>query len=257
VATVALRAGEYVLGVRVNSVGSAALVRDLFTERHTPDANPPGNLSLWLEKPATGGPQPLHRFYQTYALALRSRSVRRMLDLLWHELEAFDDRCAPQHLLADVAVVIDEHGGAHLLNTRWRRAILHDERRWVRSGFRPVVRRWIRIDLSAGRIDVPASSLHWEGPSRAQVEALDLADRDVGADPAGSFRIVTWTVHPDELSLASRAMAAAGSLLDRTSHDGQGLVQETIRLLEGLGEVESGWIGLEGLQARLARLREG
>ena len=253
--TVPLRAGNYVLGVRVPSEDAAALVRELFADRHVPDAAPPGNLSLWLAPPSTDGAQDLHRLYETYARSLRTRSVSRAFAALWHELDAWDDRHSGDELLAAVVTLIDQRGWAHLLNSRWRRAIVDDERRWQRAGLGMVERRWVRIDPEAGCVTVP------KVPERLSEDALVGRIDEIGVDhrpteapQAGSWPIASWTMEARPLSRAKHVALSAGTMLDLHGPGGAEVVRSIAAHSAGLAELEQPLATFDELRNRLAQL---
>ena len=253
--TVPLRAGNHVLGVRVPSEDAAALVRELFADRYVPDATPPGNLSLWLAPPSTDGAQDLHRLYQTFTRSLRSRSVTRTLAALWHELDARDVRVDGTQLLVDATTLVDGASRAHLLNRNWRRFVVDDEKRWRRAGLHLVERRWVHLDPQQGTVHAPpVPEQLTEAALEDRIAALGVDHSADGEVRSGTWPIATWTVRPQERTLAQRAVGSAGAVLDLRGRAGADTVREMVGLSERLVQVPEGWSGLEELREALAQL---
>lgn len=241
--------------MRASSEDAAKLLTERFADRHEPSAEPPGNLSLWLAAPSAGATQDLHRLYETYARALRTRSVTRALGALWHELDQRDLRATGRQLLADVTTVVDVHGRAHLLNRRWRRRIVDDERRWQRAGFRLVERRWATIDPQAGTVSAPpAPASLGEAALGERIATLGVDHRAEGVLQAGSWPIVSWTMETRPLTRAQQVALAAGSVLDLRGPAGVTVVRGVARLLAELPELHVETTSFDELSAGLAQL---
>jgi hypothetical protein len=230
--TVPLRAGEHVLGVRAGSAALAALLRELFVDRLVPDASPPANLSVHLAPPATGGNQDLHRLYVTYSRMLRTRSVIRTVDALWHELDIRDVEVARQRLQLSATVVVHE-GRAHVLPGHMRRRVVDDQRRWQADGFQLVDRRLVDLDPGAGTVTIPVSGLSDAHEAiRNRIGELGVDHRADALRPLGVLPIAGWVL--PEGTLASRVVEAAGQVVDRPAHDGVALIRGLAELLAGL-----------------------
>jgi hypothetical protein len=221
--TVPLRAGEHVLGVRAGSAALAALLRELFADRVVPDATPPANLSVHLAPPADGATQDLHRLYVTYSRMLRTRSVIRVLDALWHELDIRDVEVARQRLQLSATVVVHE-GRAHVLPGHMRRSLVDDQRRWQVDGLQLVDRRLVDLDPVAGTVTVPVSGLaDAHAMILDRIGELDVDHRADAPQPSGVLPIAGWVL--PEGTLASRVVEAAGQVADRPAHDGVALIR--------------------------------
>ena len=231
--TVPLRAGNHVLGVRTNSAEAGELLRELFAERFVPDAEPPANLSLLLAPTAGDGPQPLHRLYVTHRRVLRTRSARRALDALWHELDVRDLAAARQRMLLDATVVVRD-GAAHVLPASMRREIVDDRRRWEEEGFEVVDRRLVDLDPMAGTLTIPPSGLGSEILVEARLAAMAIARRPEASQPAGALPILDWVLPPGARSPAGRVVAAAAQVVDRPAHDGATMLAGLAALLATL-----------------------
>ena len=238
------------LGVRANTHEVAELLRQVFTDRVVPAAAPPGNLSVRLAA-AQAGVQELHRLYIGTARVLRTRSVARAVETLWHELDLRDAE-ASQHLVLLSATVLIRDGAAHLVPSIWRRAVLDQERQWRDAGFRLVDRRFVALDAASGTIDVPDSGLAGATEAiRGAVMAAGLLDRDeASAHPAGRFPIRNWVLPPAERTLAARVVESAGQVVHRTQHDGEALINALAAFLPQLSVPV--WHDMKDLRGKLA-----
>jgi hypothetical protein len=233
VVTVPLRAGTHVLGVRTTTLEAGDLLRELFTDRFVPDADPPANLSLLLAPFASDGPQPLHRLYVTHRRVLRTRSARRALDALWHELDVRDVAAARQRMLLDATVVVRD-GAAHVLPASMRREVVDDRRRWEADGFEVVDRRLVDLDPVAGTVTVPPSGLGSGMLTETTLAATGVAHRPEASQPVGTLPILDWALPPGTRSPAGRVVAAAGQVVDRPAHDGATMLAGLTALLATL-----------------------
>ena len=248
---VAVSAGGHVLGIRVNLPGARELVEELFADRVAAGDRPDRNYSLWLAPRAEDGVRDLHRVYRTFVRTMRTRSARRALDTLWHELDVRDVRAAGDQPLFDVTVLVRD-GVAHLLPGILRSTIVDDLRRWERAGFRLVERGWTLLDLAAGTVVVPAVDHPLTDPQlEERLAALDLDDRDEGPSASGSYPIATWTTDGGEQSVAARVGQAGMQVLDRGQHLGPKLLTGLSALLPQVGDLGPSWDGLDGLRAAL------
>jgi hypothetical protein len=247
--TVPVRAGGYVLGVRAPSEAVGELLWNLLSERVVADAEPPGNLSVFLALPEPGSPKPLHRLYERHFRNLRTPSPLRVLKALWHELDGYDLRARRDRMLLDGTVLI-EGGRAHILPTGARTAIADNERAWERDGFLMVDRRWVEFDLNVGTVTVPDAGLDLD----------DAASRLVGAGfdvrkgehrPAGTYPIATWTSARLNQRPSDRVVIAVRQILDRTRHEGAQMVGAAAQLLEHLPEVGTTWTDGDGFREAL------
>jgi hypothetical protein len=249
--TVPLQAGEYVLGVRVGSSEMAVLLRQLFAERVVPAAAPPGNLSLFVAPVSDQAAQELHRLYVTFTRTVRTRSVGRLLDGLWHELDGRDAREMSDVPLLEATVLVSQ-GRAHLLPANSRAAIVDDERRWARSGLQLVDRRWLEIDAAEGTVTIPPSGLPAGKVQIPSIDGVSVSDREEPAQPVGTFPIGSWTLSSSPQSLAKQVVFVAGSVLDRQRHDGERLLHQLADLLHRLPKLEPGWTGKDELRELLS-----
>lgn len=218
--TVPVRAGDHVLGVRVNTSNGAHLLRELFSDRLVPDAEPPPNVSVYLAPDASDGRRELHRLYVNGVLLLRSREPARILEAAWHEVDMRDRRASGEDLLADAAVLL-RGGEAYLLPSSLRRRLNDRERRWTAHGFVLLDRRWCTIDLAAGTIRRPV--LGGLDP--------DLSG-SIDVDGQQELTIGYWTASLDPLSPARRLTVAAQQLLDRPGRLAAGDIEHLRALLE-------------------------
>ena len=246
-----MRAGGYVLGVRVNSPETERIVCEVFADRVVADASPPPNLSLWLEPGGGDGPTELHRLYLTFDRYTRTRSVERALADLWHLLDMHDQRDARSALLVEAAAVI-QGDRAHLLPARWRQGIVDQERPWARDGLLLADRTWLTLDPAAGTVTVPPLP-----PSVTEaIEGHDhtgFAHRpEAHACPEGTFSIGSWSTRSAASSGARRAMHAANGLLDRDRVSAE-TVASVLRLLEDLPDhaPDRGFFAPDDLRAAL------
>ncbi len=251
---VPVSAGGFVLGVRVNAPEVGVLLRELFAERVVPGALPDRNYSLWLSPRADDGVAEIHRLYRTFVRAMRSRSVRRTLDTLWHELDVRDVRAAGVETLFDVTVLVRD-AQAHLLPGPLRRAIVDDLRRWERAGFRLVERSWVVLDIAAGEVVVPAPRWPLSAPEISErIAALDVDDRDAGCAVSGRFPIATWTTDGGEHTTAARVGQAGMQVLDREQRLSPELLVGLSTLLPTVGDLAPAWDGLDALRCALHAL---
>jgi hypothetical protein len=250
---VPVAAGGYVLGIRANTAGVADLVRDLFPDRLVAGASPDRNYSLWLAPRADDGVRDLHRLYRTFVRTIRTRSARRAIDTLWHELDTRDVRASGAEPLFDVTVFVRD-GEAHVLPGVLRRTVVDDLRRWEQEGFRLVERGWTSVDLATGEIVVPAPRFPIsDAELTARLAALSFDDRDEGLTLAGRFPIATWTTGKGGQSAASRVGQAAMQILDREDHLGPALLGCLAMFLPRVGDLGPRWDGLDGLRSGLLR----
>lgn len=251
----ALRAGEHVLGLRTNTPEVASLVREIFDRRLVPDAQPDRNYSLALIPRSETGLRELHRVYRNFVRTMRTRSARRALDTLWHELDMRDARTSRQQRLADVVVFVRD-GQAHLLPGALRRPIIDDLRRWERDGFRLVERAWVTIDLDAAEIVIPRPAYPLsDGDLDHRLAELDLDDPGGGPSIAGRFPIVSWTTDAGTQGTAMRAGQAGMTLVDRKHHLDPATLQQLAEIIGQVADLGPSWQGLDELRAGLHRLQ--
>ena len=215
--TVPLRAGEYVLGVRASTHELGELLRDAFADRLEVAADPPPNYSLWLGGPTDDGTRDLHRLYRNCTRITVSRSLRRALEALWHELDQQDVRTRGFRPMIDAVVVVHD-GAVHILSRGLRARVLRDQRRWEAEGLRLIDRRWFEVDLNRGNVLVPSPTLSAEVSDLAAV--VDATDGVSGSGSAQSrwLPIASWTSGVGGGGPAARLMAVAATFLDRTEH---------------------------------------
>jgi hypothetical protein len=248
--TVPLLAGGYVLGVRCSSEGLAELVAELFRHRYRPEAEPPPNLSFAAEPPASGtAPQMLHRLFFGYSRIVRTLSLRRAVDALWHILDSFDLAAGAKLRLA--ATVLAEGDRAHVFAPRARSWFGDDERRWLKAGFALVDRPVMEFDLARGRLVVPRPEVEWPDPGTW--DRGGLVDRPDATQPSGTFKIATWTpTRQTPPTLAGRLVDAARQVEDRQLLDGRELVVRLADVLDQTPDV-GGYRDLADLQRSLLR----
>jgi hypothetical protein len=250
---VPVQAGDYVLGVRAPTESVGELLRSLLSERVVVDAEPPGNLSVFLTLPEPGSPRPLHRLYEGHFRNLRTPSPLRVLEGLWHEFDGYDVRARRDRMLLDGTVLI-QGGRAHILPTRARAPIADNERVWERDGFLMVDRRWVELDLNAGTVTVPDPGLDLDGAAteliRAGFEMRKGEDR-----PSGTYPIATWTSARLNQRPSDRAVMAVCQILDRTRHEGAQMVRAAAQLLEHLPVVGTTWTDGDGFREALCSPR--
>ena len=251
--TVPLLAGDHVLGVRANTHELGRLLSSLFADRLVPETAPPGNISVYVAKEAVGGPQELHRLYATHTRRIRTRSVRRILGGLWHELDTRDERAARRSLMVDATVVVRDER-AHLLPAALRRSIVDNERRWSKHGFRLVDRRWLVIDVAAGTVSLPRPRLKWDAEVADQIADMDLADRETEPASEGSIQIASWNPTLHEGSLADRVALAGEQLLDRRQLVPPEVIRSLAELLARLPQVDAPDADRARLPQRLAEI---
>ena len=251
---VAVRAGSHVLGLRANNPQLKELLEDLFAPRLVPDATPDRNFSVWLAPRASdSGVRDLHRVYRAFVRTMRTRSARRALDSLWHELDVRDIRAAGEWPLFDVAAFVRD-GQAHLLPGVLRRTIVDDLRRWEQGGFRLVPRPWLELDLAAGELIVPPPTFALTDEQLAdRLYALDLEDRPEEPLLDGRYPIATWTTDGGQQSPATRVAQAGTLVLDRERHAGPQLLAGIAGLLPRVGDLGPQWDGIDSLRAAFSR----
>ena len=252
--TVPLRAGQYVLGVRVNSAESAAMLRSVFADRVVDHADPPGNLSLWLSPRSTDGVQELHRLFWNCRSFLRTRAVRRVVGALWHHFEARDARLAGVTPLVDATVLVADDR-AHLLSANWRQYFVDNERPWSREGFRLIDRPWPAVDLGRGTIAIehPGFTAEDEAAFRRLIDGSRIDDRDAVLPASGSLRIASWTLTARETTTATKVVLAAGHVLDLKDH-GAPLVHQLVELMGTMPHTSPGWKEPDELRSLLRAL---
>ena len=251
--TVPVRAGDYVLGVRCSSDALARVLQQLFPDRYVPTAEPPANLSVFLAAAAGDGAQEVHRLYRNCGRLVRTRSVRRVFETLWHELDAHDVRAAGRVVLVDVLALVRD-GEAYLIPRRYRRDVVDDERRWTRDGFRRVDRRWLEFDAATGTVTVPSTDLPVDDILASIASKLGVEHRAEPPTPAGTFPIRSWVLSGRRLSPAGRLMTATTLLLDRHQHVDVQLMGQMADLVERLPSLDQGYAKTEELRIRLASL---
>lgn len=242
-ATVPLRAGEYVLGARVNTPAVADLVREVFRERVVEGANPPNNLSLRLTVDSMDkrAARQLHQLYLECSLQQRTRDPFRAIGALWHELNGYDVRWEQTSLVLDATVLL-QRDRAHILPAFVRRHVVGDQRRWESLGLRVWDARWVPLDLATGEVVLQQPSFT---DAASDIEA-GLRDLGIAADPAPAgaterVPIASWTVPRGMRSPAERVMRATGQILDRPDHLDANDVRRLALLLS-----ETDDLGLEG-----------
>ena len=247
-----LRAGEHVLGVRVNSETLGALVRDLFASRVTEPAEPPANLSVYLAPSAEpGGLQELHQLYDTYSLQLRTRDAFRTLEALWYELNVRDARWSGSRTLLDATVLVRE-GQAHVLPAFMRRAVVRDLRRWESAGYRLVDSRWVGLDLDAGCVTVPEPKFDIAPTGvRKRVHDLGSDHRSGPTSPVGHLPVASWTPSQGSQTPGERVMLAAAQILDRSEHVDGALLRTLTALLGEVADFAAAWSDDASLRAAL------
>ena len=252
--TVPVRAGQYVLGVRVNSEDAATVLHEVFADRVVVGADPPGNLSLWLSPDSTDGVQELHRLFWNCSSVLRTLSVRRAIAALWHHFEAADARSVGHSPLVDATVLVAEEA-AHLLPPHWRELVVKHERHWTREGFRLVDRPWHAVDFGSARIAVQ-QPVYTEEQNAALLRLIDgshVADRDVPLVAPGSLKIESWTLTARETTAATRVLLAAKQVLNLVDH-GAPLVRQLVDLMSTVPQAPVGWGSPDQLPGLLREL---
>lgn len=236
-ATVPLRAGDRVIGVRTSSRGAEHLVRAAFADRIVPGTEPPPNYSLVLAPRVTGVSQDLHVLYATYQVRVRTRSVARAMEALWHELEARDQRARGVFPLIDACVVVND-GSSHLLPSFWRRGVEAAHRRWQREGFVLVDRPWFAIDIDRATISIPPPAVWIDADTVAE---LELEDRMEARPAPGELAIGSWTTAYGHQSPAQRVVTASTMVVDRRAHDLNPVVRTLAARLPAIPAIEGEW----------------
>ena len=248
-ATVPLRAGRHVLGVRVDSATTHRAVQTAFGQRILTDADEcPPNLSLRLAPPDRDRPAGLCLLFDGCTRVLRTRSPLRALRALGHHLEMADVRAAGRQVLID-ATILAVDGRAHVLPAWLRRWVADDERRWSRAGCVLIDRPWVTLEIAGPAVVVDEPDV----PVDAVPEDLRVAFDDGTEAPEariGRFPLASWTPELTEAGAADRVLAAAGQILDPTSHDLPALIEALARSLPQL-DTHAGVTGLDDLRRRL------
>ena len=245
------------LGVRTNAEVMASVLREAFSERLVPHAEPPPNLSMRLAPSASAdGVRQLHRLYDVFRVIVRAREVQQLLDGLRRRLAAWDARATPGTIVLDATVLLLD-GRAHLLPAAARRPVVRRARHWDADGLAVVDDRWFVLDPQAGTLTLPSAEL----TTSATLESLltELGDEH-GEDeevPVGTWPIGSWTAGDDRLSLAARVVLAGRQVLDRTDHDGVRLVSDLAALLGSLPTLPHYWAQHEELPRLLAERSPG
>jgi hypothetical protein len=221
-----------VVGVRVNSRAAADILVELFADRHVPDAQPPPNVSVFLASSSGRGIQDLHRVYLQDRRALRSRSVIRVFQAVWHVLDGLGQIETGVLPLLEATVLL-ENGRAHVLDAGRRPRLADDERRWQTAGFRLIDRPFVTLDLGRAAVEVPVCPITADQIHRRSLLELGGADRSAPPPPAGRYPLASWS--PGEADTrAGRVARAVGRIVNRGGLDGHGLVRSVAAQLERL-----------------------
>jgi hypothetical protein len=240
--TVGLRAGEFVIGVRCDSRETAELIATVFAPRLQTEAQDvPPNLSLKLvSRTSTAGGAGLHLVFDTYRRLVRTRSVDRALEAVWHVLDMHDQAAVGEDgPVLRATIVVDEHGGAHVFPARLRNLFLDRDRAWGKAGFRLIDRPAQRLDLAGGTLHVPRAAVGSLAPSEIAVGEW-FAHQPEPPRPAGELVIRSWS--PDvwgSTGPAGRVVGAARQVTNRRSLAGGALLSGLAGLLERTPDVAS------------------
>lgn len=208
----ALRAGDHVLGVRTSHPRLTEWLGDWLASRVVDGVKADRNLSLWLAPKTAHGVQDLHRLYRTFVAELRSRSIRRSLTALAHELDCRDARSAGR--LQIEATVLVRDGEAHLLPGELRRAVVGEQRSWEQHGVQLLERRQVELDLRTATVIIP-ELLAAEDAVSALIDELDLDGDGTAPVPGGRYPIASWTLDTARGTAAARGGQAASQVVDR------------------------------------------
>lgn len=210
--TTAVAAGPYVLGVRSDTDGTGALLREALGDRVVVAEDVPPNLSVVLAgEAAPGEVQELNRLYLGHHLVLRSRDPARVVDGLASHLDAHARTFRHDSLLVLCAALVHD-GRAHLVEHGSRRQIVEQERRWQADGFLLVDRPWVDVDLATRELVVPdAGRLSTAVTSWAGTRRPDAPDPAVAA---GRYPIATWSPRRGTGTPGHRLAAAASSVVN-------------------------------------------
>ncbi len=229
------------------------VLQELFAGRFIQAAEPPPNLSVYLAAWTGDGEQEVHRLYWNCERLVRTRSVSRVLETLWHMLDAYDVRAAERVKLVN-SIALFREGEVYLIPRRYRRSVVDEERRWIKLGFQRIDRRWLEFDAAAGTVTVPATDLPVDEVVASIASKLEVEHRAEPSAPAGTFPIRGWVLTGRRLSPAGRLTAATSLLLDRHQHVDAQLVMQMAELLERLPPLDQGYLKPEELRTRLASL---
>lgn len=234
--TVGVSAGPYVLGVRSDTDGTSALVREALADRVVVAEDVDPNLSIVLAAEAAPGEvQQLHRLYLGHHLVLRSRDPARVVDGLGSHLDAHARTFQRDRVLVLCAALVRD-GRAHLVEHGSRRQIVEQERRWQEDGFRLVDRPWVDVDLDAGEVVVPdAEPLSTAVASWAGARVPDAPDPAVRP---GRYPIATWSPRRGTGTPGSRLTAAASSVVNLAEVGAATALPALRDLLSTVAEVE-------------------
>lgn len=212
-ACVGVLAGGHSIGVRTNEPAIASALRTVFRDRLSgPGAAP--NMSVWAARATEGPVSPLHIVYAPYSRALRSRSLSRVIEFVWSDMDV-RARVADGRVVMLDAVIAVRGGEAVVLPARFRQKLVDDQRRWQQAGFRLLDRRSVEFDVRSGDIIAP------EGPGSdalaawsSELRGIGLLDAPEPTPPSGRFAIRAWVrPHGSGSSLAERVATAASAFV--------------------------------------------
>lgn len=206
-ARLALRIGNYHVGVRSNNHLVIEQVASILASRVIEDPAAPANFSIYEPRQSLDGARPMYRVYEGCARIFLTPSLRRAAITTVGQLEKFlpDDPPAAGLLPLRVLALVD-HEAAVLAPDRLQRRIPSLELQLRRRGIRMLSATPVLIDADRGDLLVRSLRLAPDGPTGA------AGDPSVGRgspDQPGRRRVVGWFFDIDGTALPALTRAQA------------------------------------------------
>ncbi len=202
-----MRAGERLIGLRTNDAALAAGLRAALGAHVEPDYEAPPNLSMKLGT-SKGSVEDFHLLYRGGRQVLRTRSVRRLIQVALMYVESLADAATTR-----LNVRLLEIGGIAVLVDDWLTPAFDSvERRVERLGYLVIDTAGVPIDPDRGCVISAPPTLAIGGPEWAEIEEAYPPDGRpaIGRASLPLGGIVVWNRHlEDAASPAAQTIALA------------------------------------------------
>jgi len=209
-ATTGIRLGEYVIGVRSNTLETDAVVRRLATDRVVEGADPPANYSIVIPGSTDDGfARPVSLLYRSWTTVVRGRQPARVLRGLAAHLAGHLE--APPGTVRIEGLAAVRGGGAALLPRAAATELEALDPRLHRRGIRLVDMPYALVDPSSGLLIVPEEP--GDGFDASAWHDDDGRTRGSGPQgaPPGAYRFEVWIRRTSTAPSRAASVAAAMS----------------------------------------------